>query len=154
VAERSGDTAFRMVGCAQKRRGASLPAAVQKSVVAAQAALGSFRVYPWFKLLFANRSTAGHLLQLFRITSTLHRDLASAEPRPMNRLVRHIAILHPGTARGSFAGPRRKYLVFAGVHWHGAAPTTAMTPHRHSGTARRQKPVDWMEKVSDEQYQA
>ena len=28
VAERSGDTAFRTVGCAQKRRGASLPAAV------------------------------------------------------------------------------------------------------------------------------
>jgi hypothetical protein len=29
VAERSGDTAFRTVGCAQKRRGASLPAAIQ-----------------------------------------------------------------------------------------------------------------------------
>ena len=23
-------------------------------------------------------------------------------------------------------------------HWHGAAPTTAMTPHRHPGEARRQ----------------
>jgi hypothetical protein len=29
VAERSGDTAFRAAGCFQKRRGASLPAAVQ-----------------------------------------------------------------------------------------------------------------------------
>jgi len=29
VAERSGDTAFRTAGCFQKRRGASLPAAVQ-----------------------------------------------------------------------------------------------------------------------------
>jgi len=29
VAERSGDTAFRATGCVQKRRGASLPAAVQ-----------------------------------------------------------------------------------------------------------------------------
>jgi quercetin dioxygenase-like cupin family protein len=38
-------------------------------------------------------------------------------------------------------------------HWHGAAPTTAMThiavQERHGGKA-----VDWMEKVSDEQYQA
>jgi hypothetical protein len=36
VAERSGDTAFRTAGCFQKRRGASLPAAVQKIVVAAK----------------------------------------------------------------------------------------------------------------------
>jgi hypothetical protein len=36
VAERSGDTAFRAAGCFQKRRGASLPAAVQKIVVAAK----------------------------------------------------------------------------------------------------------------------
>jgi quercetin dioxygenase-like cupin family protein len=40
----------------------------------------------------------------------------------------------------------------AGVkHWHGAAPTTAMThiaiQEQHDG-----KTVDWMEKVSDEQY--
>ncbi len=38
-------------------------------------------------------------------------------------------------------------------HWHGAAPTTAMThiaiQENHNG-----KVVDWMEKVSDEQYQA
>jgi quercetin dioxygenase-like cupin family protein len=38
-------------------------------------------------------------------------------------------------------------------HWHGAAPTTAMThiavQERHGGKA-----VDWMEKVSDEQYLA
>jgi hypothetical protein len=34
--ERSGDTAFRTAGCFQKRRGASLPAAVQKIVVAAK----------------------------------------------------------------------------------------------------------------------
>src|SRR5437763_10307653 len=38
-------------------------------------------------------------------------------------------------------------------HWHGATPTTAMThiaiqEHLHG------KVVDWMEKVSDEQYQA
>jgi len=38
-------------------------------------------------------------------------------------------------------------------HWHGAAPTTAMThiavQEMHGG-----KVVEWMEKVSDEQYQA
>ena len=36
-------------------------------------------------------------------------------------------------------------------HWHGAAPTTAMT---HIAIHERLdgKPVDWMEKVSDEQY--
>jgi quercetin dioxygenase-like cupin family protein len=37
-------------------------------------------------------------------------------------------------------------------HWHGATPTTAMTH-----IAIQEKPdgkvVDWMEKVSDEQYQ-
>jgi quercetin dioxygenase-like cupin family protein len=38
-------------------------------------------------------------------------------------------------------------------HWHGASPTTAMT---HIAVQERLngKAVDWMEKVSDEQYQA
>lgn len=38
-------------------------------------------------------------------------------------------------------------------HWHGATPTTAMT---HIAIAESQdgKAVDWLEKVSDEQYQA
>ena len=37
-------------------------------------------------------------------------------------------------------------------HWHGASPTTAMT---HIAIQERLagKTVDWMEKVSDEQYQ-
>jgi quercetin dioxygenase-like cupin family protein len=36
-------------------------------------------------------------------------------------------------------------------HWHGASPTTAMT---HIAIHERQdgRHVDWMEKVSDEQY--
>jgi quercetin dioxygenase-like cupin family protein len=38
-------------------------------------------------------------------------------------------------------------------HWHGAAPTTAMTHLAVSGTADG-KAVDWLEKVSDAQYQA
>jgi quercetin dioxygenase-like cupin family protein len=36
-------------------------------------------------------------------------------------------------------------------HWHGAAPTTAMT-HIAIAEAQSGKVVDWMEKVSDEQY--
>jgi quercetin dioxygenase-like cupin family protein len=38
-------------------------------------------------------------------------------------------------------------------HWHGAAPTTAMT-HIAIQEQLDGKIVDWMEKVSDEQYQA
>jgi quercetin dioxygenase-like cupin family protein len=38
-------------------------------------------------------------------------------------------------------------------HWHGAAPTTAMTHLAVTGTADG-KNVTWMEKVSDEQYDA
>jgi quercetin dioxygenase-like cupin family protein len=37
-------------------------------------------------------------------------------------------------------------------HWHGATPTTAMT-HIAIQEALDGKVVDWMEKVSDEQYQ-
>jgi hypothetical protein len=37
-------------------------------------------------------------------------------------------------------------------HWHGAAPTTAMT-HIAIQEQLDGKTVDWMEKVSDEQYQ-
>jgi quercetin dioxygenase-like cupin family protein len=37
-------------------------------------------------------------------------------------------------------------------HWHGAAPTTAMT-HIAIQEALEGKAVDWLEKVSDEQYQ-
>jgi quercetin dioxygenase-like cupin family protein len=36
-------------------------------------------------------------------------------------------------------------------HWHGASPTTAMT-HIAIAEALDSKVVDWMEKVSDEQY--
>ena len=36
-------------------------------------------------------------------------------------------------------------------HWHGATPTTAMT-HVAIAEALDGKVVDWMEKVSDEQY--
>jgi quercetin dioxygenase-like cupin family protein len=38
-------------------------------------------------------------------------------------------------------------------HWHGAKPTTAMT-HIAIQEKKDGKVVDWMEKVSDEQYRA
>jgi len=38
-------------------------------------------------------------------------------------------------------------------HWHGAGPTTAMT-HIAIVETLEGKAVDWMEKVSDQQYQA
>lgn len=38
-------------------------------------------------------------------------------------------------------------------HWHGAAPTTAMTHLAVTGTVDGRN-VEWMEKVSDEQYTA
>jgi quercetin dioxygenase-like cupin family protein len=38
-------------------------------------------------------------------------------------------------------------------HWHGAAPTTAMS-HIAVQEKLNGSPVDWMEQVSDEQYQA
>jgi quercetin dioxygenase-like cupin family protein len=37
-------------------------------------------------------------------------------------------------------------------HWHGASPTSAMT-HIAIQEGLDGKAVDWMEKVSDEQYQ-
>jgi quercetin dioxygenase-like cupin family protein len=37
-------------------------------------------------------------------------------------------------------------------HWHGAGPTTAMTHLAVTGTAPGGKNVQWMDKVSDEQY--
>jgi quercetin dioxygenase-like cupin family protein len=36
-------------------------------------------------------------------------------------------------------------------HWHGATPTTAMT-HIAIQETRDSKAVEWLEKVSDEQY--
>jgi quercetin dioxygenase-like cupin family protein len=37
-------------------------------------------------------------------------------------------------------------------HWHGASPTTAMTHMAITGTLSDGKNVDWMEEVTDEQY--
>jgi quercetin dioxygenase-like cupin family protein len=50
--------------------------------------------------------------------------------------------IHPGDVVWFAPGER---------HWHGAAPTTAMT-HIALQERLEGKAVDWMEKVSDEQY--
>jgi quercetin dioxygenase-like cupin family protein len=52
--------------------------------------------------------------------------------------------IHPGDV--VWAPPAEK-------HWHGAAPTTAVT-HLSIVEQLNGKSGDWMEKVSDEQYQA
>lgn len=39
-------------------------------------------------------------------------------------------------------------------HWHGATPGTAMTHLAFTGTMADGKNVTWMEKVTDEQYNA
>ncbi len=51
--------------------------------------------------------------------------------------------IHPGDVVHFAPGER---------HWHGAAPTTAMT-HIAIQEQLDGKAVDWLEKVSDEQYQ-
>jgi quercetin dioxygenase-like cupin family protein len=43
------------------------------------------------------------------------------------------------------------HLVTCEKHWHGASPTTAMT-HIAIQESLIGKVVDWMERVSDEQY--
>ena len=49
-------------------------------------------------------------------------------------------------------GPGDVVWIPAGVrHWHGAAPTTALT-HIAITEAKDGKVVEWMEKVTDEQY--
>lgn len=53
-----------------------------------------------------------------------------------------IVEIHPGDV--IWAPPGEK-------HWHGAAPTTAVT-HLAIQEALNGKTADWMEKVSDEQY--
>ena len=50
--------------------------------------------------------------------------------------------IHPGDV--VWFSPQEK-------HWHGAAPATAMT-HIAIQESLDGKPVEWMEKVSDEQY--
>ena len=69
-----------------------------------------------------------------------------------------ILIITSGSRLGAAMGRRRKirpgdvvWFPPGEKHWHGAAPTTAMT-HIAIQEALNGKVVDWMEHVSDEQY--
>jgi quercetin dioxygenase-like cupin family protein len=53
----------------------------------------------------------------------------------------------------SIGGNEVIWLLPGEKHWHGAAPATAMT-HIAIQESLDGKAVDWLEKVSDEQYQA
>jgi quercetin dioxygenase-like cupin family protein len=55
-----------------------------------------------------------------------------------------IDVVRPGDVIGCPRGEK---------HWHGATPTTAMT-HIAIQEELDGKVVDWMEKVTDEQYEA
>jgi quercetin dioxygenase-like cupin family protein len=82
--------------------------------------------------------TAWHthpLGQVLIVTSG--RGLAQREGGPLQEIF-------PGDVVSFAAGEK---------HWHGASPTTAMT-HVAIQEALDGKAVDWMEQVSDEQYQA
>ena len=62
----------------------------------------------------------------------------------VQRKGKHIEKINPGDVVWFEPGEK---------HWHGASPTTAMT-HIAIQESLDGKAVDWMEKVSDEQYQA
>ena len=75
---------------------------------------------------------------------------------PLGQTLDRHGRLRPGTARG---GPIEEirpgdvvWFPPGEKHWHGAAPTTAMT-HIAIQEKLDGKVVDWMEQVSDEQYQ-
>jgi hypothetical protein len=52
----------------------------------------------------------------------------------------------------SLPGRDKPSILLAEKHWHGAAPSTAMT-HISIVEQLDGKTADWMERVSDEQYQ-
>ena len=80
-------------------------------------------------------STARHPHELFRIPGPLNREL---------RVLDLVQIVRSKLDRGVWFPPGEK-------HWHGATPTTAMT-HIAITEFQNGKNVDWLEKVSDEQY--
>ena len=73
-----------------------------------------------------------------------------AYPSPRSDLNRHIR-----TGLGAALGRPKGDVVWISPgekHWHGATPTTAMT-HIAIQEALNGSPVEWLEKVSDEDYQ-
>ena len=71
------------------------------------------------------------------------------------RLARDRGRQHGGLGVGPRIRPGDVVRIAPGEkHWHGATPTTAMTHIAIQEQLDDGKAVDWMEKVSDEQYQA
>lgn len=73
--------------------------------------------------------------------SNAHRDV---RPRCVQRWGGPIQEIRPGDAVSFEPGEK---------HWHGASPTTAMS-HIAIQEALNGSPVEWMERVTDEQYGA
>ena len=73
----------------------------------------------------------------------LDRNVSAPLPPSIHAAYAPTQNIHPGDV--IWFSPAEK-------HWHGAAPTTAMT-HIAIQEQLDGKAVDWMEQVSDEQYQ-
>ena len=71
-------------------------------------------------------------------------QLLLVEEGRMRTQKRGEAVRELGVGQSEYAGPNV-------AHWHGATATTAMT-HIAVQEKLNGKPVDWMEKVTDEQY--
>jgi mannose-6-phosphate isomerase-like protein (cupin superfamily) len=101
-----------------------------------------------------------HLIQLARLVP-VSRSSPALGPHGTAIRLRQTLIVTAGSGRVQRWGGPIKDIRPGDVvwfppgekHWHGATPTTAMT---HIAIQERLdgKTVDWMEKVSDEQYQA
>ena len=104
---------------------------------------------------------------LFDATGTMHASAASVTFEPCARSAWHthprgqMLVVTSGTGRvqqwdGPVQAIRAGDVVWTppGVkHWHGAAPDSAMT-HIAIQEAEDGKAVEWMEKVTDEQYES
>lgn len=107
-----------------------------------------------------------HVTPLFGANDTFHASCASVSFEPGARSAWHahpkgqLLIVTAGIGRvQQWGGPveeiRQGDVIWTppGVkHWHGASPASAMT-HLALQEAVDGKPVEWMEQVSDEQYQ-
>ena len=90
----------------------------------------------------------GH--ERFNVTERLESPFKGGDPASVTGVIvtfeagARIEIIRPGDIVWFAPGEK---------HWHGAAPTTALT-HIAIQEQLDGKVVEWMEKVSDEQYQA
>ena len=109
---------------------------------------GTVRIDPLFKAPAPARALGASCHLRARRADGMAHPSAGSDPdrdgwlRPGAALGRPIEEIRPGDV--VWIAPGEK-------HWHGAAPTTAMT-HIAIQEQLDGKVVDWMEQVSDEQY--